>query len=857
MSLNQQQYKALFDLAVEYGIDTSGLYGSAESRFCQLCARIIADYGGTVSVTPASVESRKADLLSDLAVTLGATPSLSGTARTRQIQAVKSILEASGVTYTMPNASQEWRLYHLLRLLVLGPAAQDQAVQWLERGSPDGVISLDKLSVLSEPEYYESHCVTFDGTNDTGTCRADQLVSLPTNESWLVSAYIKPTNTGGAMHILSNARSDNAGNSRIYIDLSGFIVLTAETGQYVTSVSVTYGEWQKLEVTSNGLGSVEARIGASADVWAAGTGRVFEFGRIATKNNGPSSVPTYSGSIHSVDINSEAVFFCQEGAGDYLHNEGTQLIDNNCKLSDSANSWGERQDDYARNIHLGYNFIDGIKVPGKVNNALSVLYFGQSNAHGNSLDNSEISWGADLLSGAFGVRVSEWNRSSFSNSRGVNGWAKRYGGDSGFPWETLKDYNIADVAEDSGVYYKCEVPHTSGTFSADLISGYWRELSSYLPDRGTLVTGPELFAGQSLLSDYDFINIAKSVYGGISLNGWQKDFLDPNLATTWVTGFSYGTGNIVSTSISGFLRYFKCKTAHTSGVFAEDLDSGLWEEWMWKSLEYTVSDIEDNSTGGWNRADVIWYGHGESSVAGGSGGNEGVYYYDMMDSIIDDLISTYGHSGTKVVVQGLGFNYSKPGGIYYDAGHGVDAQMKRWADDNPSIAIYVDASDLQTRDGVHYYADGYKTLGERVAPIISSFVGSTVSSELTNLPGYTHNGCESSLLQTDATLLGTPSFWSADGITFDKKTWADFLAHVSATDNLWLKFVKINGVCHLKESYQYDLAYAQTAEDIERNSSYFRDVGCGAGMVARLLTSDLEQVCTADGEAIYITPEVI
>jgi hypothetical protein len=68
----------------------------------------------------------------------------------------------------------------------------------------------------------------------------------------------------------------------------------------------------------------------------------------------------------------------------------------------------------------------------------------------------------------------------------------------------------------------------------------------------------------------------------------------------------------------------------------------------------------------------------------------------------------------------------------------------------------------------------------------------------------------------------TPNFWSAEGISFLKKTEADFDTHYlsNGTYNLWLKF-DANGVLNLKESAQYPLDKVFTGPETQKALRYF------------------------------------
>lgn len=112
-----------------------------------------------------TLEQRKAAALHQLAVASGTSPETHGSARERQIQAVKSILDENGIPYEIPQASQDWRLLVLVRLLGFGIPVDGLLVD--HRGLNDG----DTL----QPSYgtgdftpKQSAALLFDGIGDFG-----------------------------------------------------------------------------------------------------------------------------------------------------------------------------------------------------------------------------------------------------------------------------------------------------------------------------------------------------------------------------------------------------------------------------------------------------------------------------------------------------------------------------------------------------------------------------------------------------------------------------------------------------------------------------------------------------------------
>ena len=125
---------------------------------------------------------------------------------------------------------------------------------------------------------------------------------------------------------------------------------------------------------------------------------------------------------------------------------------------------------------------------------------------------------------------------------------------------------------------------------------------------------------------------------------------------------------------------------------------------------------------------------------------------------------------------------------------------------------------------------------------------------LTNLPGYRHNGAESSVRQADAVMLGltgdgTDTTWSDDGSTFADDSYADMRSHTNGSYGRWLKCVDINGVPHYSDDAQYAFGKEFTPGEVNKNESFFGD-NCGTGQSA-LRDVDGELVTDVDGDVIF------
>lgn len=90
---------------------------------------------------------------------------------------------------------------------------------------------------------------------------------------------------------------------------------------------------------------------------------------------------------------------------------------------------------------------------------------------------------------------------------------------------------------------------------------------------------------------------------------------------------------------------------------------------------------------------------------------------------------------------------------------------------------------------------------------------------------------------------GGASFWG-DGSSWTEKSYADLLAEPSNTTNGWYKWVNINGVCHLKECFQYNVNDVLTEAEYDQNVRYIGDGG-GCGSIAPQIPTYL--TITVDG----------
>lgn len=104
---------------------------------------------------------------------------------------------------------------------------------------------------------------------------------------------------------------------------------------------------------------------------------------------------------------------------------------------------------------------------------------------------------------------------------------------------------------------------------------------------------------------------------------------------------------------------------------------------------------------------------------------------------------------------------------------------------------------------------------------------------ITHLGGFVHNDSEVSLIQTDAdeTVMGGATIWGDGVATWDKVSYADLLAHLIGTQNTWLKWVSISGVCHLVQNWQYLTTKELTEPEYNQNVRYVGGASCGGGII--------------------------
>ncbi len=127
--------------------------------------------------------------------------------------------------------------------------------------------------------------------------------------------------------------------------------------------------------------------------------------------------------------------------------------------------------------------------------------------------------------------------------------------------------------------------------------------------------------------------------------------------------------------------------------------------------------------------------------------------------------------------------------------------------------------------------------------VITPPVGHAKTSD--NPGGYVHNGSEVSLQQTDAdeTIFDGVNFYTADQVTWDKKTKAQYEAQylTNGKNNLWVRKVGDN----ISEAVQYLASKGFVPAEVLRNENYF------GGTSAALRDVDGELITDVDGEVLF------
>ena len=156
--------------------------------------------------------------------------------------------------------------------------------------------------------------------------------------------------------------------------------------------------------------------------------------------------------------------------------------------------------------------------------------------------------------------------------------------------------------------------------------------------------------------------------------------------------------------------------------------------------------------------------------------------------------------------------------------------------------------------------NGFRVDVQQTAPYIPALTdganatdGNPISNFSCTNGGYAHNMAESSMVQTNSTLLENP-FWSADGISFDTKTVADLNGHYSFSNNVMMKYESVGGVCHIDGLFTFRTNVTWNVADYTNMSNYLGNASCGAGQMNALTDTNGNYVLDVNTNIIFNVP---
>ncbi|MDB4261283.1 sialate O-acetylesterase [bacterium] len=125
----------------------------------------------------------------------------------------------------------------------------------------------------------------------------------------------------------------------------------------------------------------------------------------------------------------------------------------------------------------------------------------------------------------------------------------------------------------------------------------------------------------------------------------------------------------------------------------------------------------------------------------------------------------------------------------------------KWPDADINVGTGDEATmwNANTQPKLHYFLENGGCIDTGVyIPALQDGSACADGSPIENIGGYVHNGAPTGVLQTSNILLDKPIF-SDDGVTFKPVTYADLQAHVNGSYNVFLQWIKKNGVLQVKE----------------------------------------------------------
>ena len=102
-----------------------------------------------------------------------------------------------------------------------------------------------------------------------------------------------------------------------------------------------------------------------------------------------------------------------------------------------------------------------------------------------------------------------------------------------------------------------------------------------------------------------------------------------------------------------------------------------------------------------------------------------------------------------------------------------------------------------------------------------------------NKKGFVHNRCEVDMVQTDTTynVFGVANIYGDGSTSWNDLGITDWDAHVNGTDNVWVQWEKINGVCHVKQVIAYSTTQTFTEPQYKQLLKWCGDPTCGNGVI--------------------------
>jgi len=833
MSVIYKQYEALRSAAIDTGIDVSSVNGYSLNRFCEVCKLIIEALGGDFVGSSASLETRKAYYLHQLAVTVGATPEVSGTARERQIKAVQSILDLNGITYSIPaSAAQDWRLYVLLLLIKFGPVLTD-LLQWIDNPEPNtfGATYNDKATAgLSKAVAVAANSITSTGTGYIDTEK--ELYTANKANIW----FTVPNAT--SVNALVGGIQDSGSFS--ITNTESLLVLFSGTW-YETDAPLTVGSLVKATVdyvSEKVLIDDEEVALSTSGLTQAHTGSTIT---IAARLLGAVPSNPFLGQIHAVELlyNDVVVYkpSLAEGAGGLLL-DSSQYGNH---LPFPANYTRTNVGRIAPSLEDGFAYsawCDGVDD-----------FFQTDKTPGTSFS-LKFSFYVTAYKGA-----NQYHKfAGTENSAGTEGWYLGLGNTGllrlltrtgGTAFRTLNGvfqlntlYNLELVvidADDIRVYLDGIFRAWGTTPTLDLSGGDQLALGNsprkIASDYTAGLIGGVVLDGETIdlsqTTNLGSPDLMEAPVQATNSDLFFDDFARPDTAFEVVTdppaleyifhgGFGFGLTD-TGLQIQGERLYAN-----------QDTDPAYWGAYT----EAPASEIgcyvtwEDLGTG---ERDIVliqaseldpWY--------------QGITHIRVMrDSWFLENAVTGGGGGLTIHAQGtidpiLPLNVSHK--IHYTY---ADDTIKVYIND----ALVGQATSTEFAPNIGRYSFWQHTTGDQTIGFDSVWStgaqsgGSDVfNGGITRDGGGIHNGANVKTSDTDAVLLDN-LFLSAGGATFDDKTFADYLAHPNGSDNTWLQFRKKNGGCHLTGRAIYPQSKVFTEQEYNLMLVWIGDHSCGAGPI--------------------------